>query len=199
MSIARIKAGVHWDLRFGTVVRLRRISDGIVSSPILRFISNGVVPSPIRHVHPVFSLPQLTQLMMTHIPAGEPTTYRVRLPADARCIYRRWYRLFAPFYDLFTRAFFLVFNGGFGGERRWREQVVGWVDPRPGEKILDMCSGAGTLTLLVGRRLHGMGEVVGIEMSPDQLRIASKKPAPDGVRFLEADVQRVPFPGCLLP
>ena len=84
-------------------------------------------------------------------------------------------------------------NGGFGGERRLRELIIEWIDPQPGEKILDICSGTGTLTIMIAKRQRGTGKVVGVELSPAQLRTARKKEKPKGLHFLEGDAQNIPF------
>ncbi len=71
--------------------------------------------------------------------------------------------------------------------------IVDWIAPQPGEKIIDICSGTGTLTVMIAKRLGGTGKVVGIELSPYQLRIARKKEKPKGLYFLEGDAQNIPF------
>jgi ubiquinone/menaquinone biosynthesis C-methylase UbiE len=111
-------------------------------------------------------------------------------------VYERWYRRFSYIYDPFVKTFCFFFNGGFGGERRWRELIVGWIDPRPREKILDICSGTGTLTIMIAKRLKGIGKVIGLELSPAQLRVARKKEKYEGLYFLEVDAQNIPFSDC---
>jgi len=96
--------------------------------------------------------------------------------------YKHWYKWFSRIYDYFTTATCFLFYG-FDGERRFRESIVDRLNPRQGEKILDICSGTGTLTIMIARRLAGKGEVTGIEISPDQLRIARRKEKPDGLSF----------------
>jgi ubiquinone/menaquinone biosynthesis C-methylase UbiE len=143
--------------------------------------------------------------------------------------YAAWYPLFSRIYDLFIRFLFFVINGGFGGARRWHRMIVDWVDPRPGERFIDICCGTGTLSILLAERMAGAGvraqvgneagleveaepgtaeaegrvsagakespgRVVGLELSPDQLRVARKKPNPGGLTFLEGDAQAIPFP-----
>jgi ubiquinone/menaquinone biosynthesis C-methylase UbiE len=71
--------------------------------------------------------------------------------------------------------------------------IVDWIDPQPGEKIVDICSGTGTLAIMIAKRLGGRGEVVGVELSPAQLRIAKEKEKPQGLHFLEGDAQRIPI------
>lgn len=119
-----------------------------------------------------------------------------KLPEYYRKTYAWWYSWFAYIYDSFAKTFCFIFNGGFGGEQRLRENIIAWIDPRPGDKILDLCSGTGTLSVLLAERLTGTGEVVGIELSPVQLKIARRKRMPDGLAFIEGDARDVPYPGC---
>jgi len=112
-----------------------------------------------------------------------------------RRVYEKWYRWFAHIYDPFVKVLCFLLNGGFGGERRWRESIVKWIDPQPGEKIADICCGTGTLTIMLAKRLAG-GVVVAIELSPAQLRIARRKEKPDGLFFIEGDAQDIPFSDC---
>jgi ubiquinone/menaquinone biosynthesis C-methylase UbiE len=116
------------------------------------------------------------------------------LPDYYRERYVSWYGWFSPFYDLFVRLMLFVLNGGFGGEKRLRDTVIDLLAPRPGERIIDICSGTGTLSILLGMRLSGSGQVAGIEISDHQLAVARRKPAPRNVAFTRADAQATPFP-----
>jgi ubiquinone/menaquinone biosynthesis C-methylase UbiE len=116
-----------------------------------------------------------------------------KVPEYYRRTYARWYRWFAYIYDPFERIWCFIFNGGFGGARRFRELIVEWLDPQPGEKIVDICSGTGTLSILIGERLAGAGEIVGIELSPAQLKMARRKSLPEGLSFIEGDARNIPF------
>ncbi len=118
------------------------------------------------------------------------------MPDYYRRVYEKWYSGFAHIYDPFIKALLFFLNGGFGGERRWRELIIEWISPQPGEKILDICCGTGTLTIMLAKRLAGIGEIVGIELSPAQLKIARKKEKPDRLFFIEGDAQDIPFSDC---
>ncbi len=72
--------------------------------------------------------------------------------------------------------------------------IVEWIDPQPREKIADICSGTGTLTIMIAKRLRGIGKVIGLELSSAQLKVARKKEKYEGLYFLEADAQNIPFP-----
>jgi ubiquinone/menaquinone biosynthesis C-methylase UbiE len=118
------------------------------------------------------------------------------MPDYYRRVYEKWYSWFAHIYDPFVRVLCFFLNRGFSGERRWRQLITEWINPEPGQKILDICSGTGTLTVMLAKRLLGIGEVVGIELSSAQLRIARKKGKPKGLFFIRGDAQDIPFSDC---
>lgn len=115
-----------------------------------------------------------------------------KLPDYYRRIYQSWYQWFSHIYDPFIELFCFILNGGFGGEKRWRQLIVEWIDPRPGEKIIDICCGTGSLTIMLAQRLAGTGEIVGLDLSSRLLDLARKKHKPDGVAFLKGDAQDIP-------
>lgn len=117
------------------------------------------------------------------------------LPDYYKITYEPWYNWFSHIYDPFVKVLFFILNGGFGGEKRWRQLIVQWMDPRPGEKIIDICCGTGTLSIMLGERLAGAGEVMGIDLSQKLLDLARKKQKPEGVTFLRGDAQAMPFSG----
>jgi ubiquinone/menaquinone biosynthesis C-methylase UbiE len=116
------------------------------------------------------------------------------LPEYYRETYEKWYGWFSYVYDPFVRFLLFFINGGFGGEKRLRQQAIDWLEIEPGERILDIASGTGTISIMMGNQLGGQGEVVGIEISPTQMRVARRKRRPPGVCFSQADAQNIPFP-----
>jgi ubiquinone/menaquinone biosynthesis C-methylase UbiE len=116
------------------------------------------------------------------------------LPGYFHRTYRRWYAWFSYFYDPFLKVLFFLSNGGFGGERRIRKRIIDCIDPRPGDRILDLCSGTGTLTVMIAERISGIGSVVGIDVSTAQLRVARKKEGLKGLTFIQGDAQDIGFP-----
>jgi demethylmenaquinone methyltransferase / 2-methoxy-6-polyprenyl-1,4-benzoquinol methylase len=83
----------------------------------------------------------------------------------------------------------------FGQDPRWRRAMVAAVDPRPGQRVLDVATGTG----LVASELARSGcEVVGIDQSEDMLGGArarfSKLPAlADRVSFQQGQAEHLPF------
>jgi len=79
----------------------------------------------------------------------------------------------------------LVERMSFGRERRVRERTLDCMDIRPGQHILDVGCGTGSLTLLAAERLAETGSVTGIDAAPRMIAIARRKAAAHGldVRF----------------
>jgi len=66
----------------------------------------------------------------------------------------------------------------------------------PGERVLDLGSGAGTDSLIAAQMVGGGGSVTGIDMTPEMLAKARTAAAAMGVAnvdFVEADAERLPF------
>lgn len=66
-------------------------------------------------------------------------------------------------------------------ERVWRTRLVAQVAPKPGERILDLGCGTGTLTLMLHRACAD-SEIVGLDIDPEVLRIARGKADAAGAR-----------------
>jgi arsenite methyltransferase len=66
-----------------------------------------------------------------------------------------------------------------------------------GERVLDLGSGAGTDALVAAQMVGSKGSVTGIDMTPEMLEKARASAAAmgaDHVRFVEGEVERLPFP-----
>ena len=61
----------------------------------------------------------------------------------------------APRYDLLNDLLSL------GLHRVWKRQAVAWLQPRPGQKLLDLCCGTGDLALVLAPNVRPGGVVVG--------------------------------------
>ena len=67
----------------------------------------------------------------------------------------------------------------------------------PGERVLDLGSGAGTDSLVAAQMVGPEGRVTGVDMTPEMLAKASAAAAQLGasnVEFVEAEAERLPFP-----
>jgi arsenite methyltransferase len=67
----------------------------------------------------------------------------------------------------------------------------------PGERVLDVGSGAGTDSLVAAQMVGPDGHVTGIDMTPEMLakaRAAAAEMGASNVEFVEGEVERLPFP-----
>jgi demethylmenaquinone methyltransferase / 2-methoxy-6-polyprenyl-1,4-benzoquinol methylase len=82
-------------------------------------------------------------------------------------------------------------------DRSWRRTAARLIDPRPGERLLDLCTGTADLALELSRPgVGGAGTpVIGTDFCPEMLRIGEgkrrRRSAP--VRLAAADALRLPF------
>ncbi|MEX0929385.1 MAG: methyltransferase domain-containing protein [Balneolales bacterium] len=73
------------------------------------------------------------------------------------------------------------------------ESLCQYVDPLPGQKVLDIACGSGTAALVAARRYC---EVTGIDYVPELIKRATKRAEASGLKanFRIADAQELPFP-----
>ena len=67
----------------------------------------------------------------------------------------------------------------------------------PGERVLDLGSGAGTDSLVAAQMVGAEGHVIGVDMTPEMVakaRTAAAELGAANVEFLEAEAERLPFP-----
>ena len=69
------------------------------------------------------------------------------------------------------------------------------LDPRPGERIVDIGCGCGDTTLALAARVAPGGSVTGVDISQPMLAVARRRAAGTGrrVEFLKADAETHPF------
>lgn len=96
----------------------------------------------------------------------------------------------ARFYDL------MVWILTLGRERPFRERLVELARLQPGESVLDVGCGTGTLAIAAKRRVGPRGSVHGIDASPEMIARATRKANKAGVdvTFRTAVVEALPFP-----
>jgi len=67
----------------------------------------------------------------------------------------------------------------------------------PGERVLDLGSGAGTDSLIAAQMVGEQGHVTGIDMTPEMLtkaRAAAAEMGASNIEFVESEAERLPFP-----
>ncbi|WP_159588906.1 methyltransferase domain-containing protein [Chelativorans xinjiangense] len=96
----------------------------------------------------------------------------------------------AAFYDLVASVMTL------GRERRLREAMLGVVRLRPGEAMLDVACGTGTLAIAAAGEVGASGEVVGVDASKEMLERATVRARRAGVvvQFRQGTAQSLSFP-----
>ncbi len=108
---------------------------------------------------------------------------------------RDMFRQVAPRYDAMNHLLSLNID------RYWRHAAVKALRIQGSDPILDLCTGTGDLALAIEKHTGGKIEVVGSDFCYAMLRIAKDKqatlaasePHRQGVHFLEADSQSLPF------
>jgi ubiquinone/menaquinone biosynthesis C-methylase UbiE len=93
-------------------------------------------------------------------------------------------------YDLMAWLFLL------GRERAFRERLVRLARLEPGQSVLDIGCGTGSLAIAAKRRVGPGGTVRGIDASPELIARARKKARKAGVdvSFTNGVVEALPFP-----
>lgn len=99
----------------------------------------------------------------------------------------RRYDLGEWFHDTFS------FHGAF---REFRQRTVTLAQLQPGEQVLDVGCGTGTLAIEVARRVGRTGRVVGIDPGTEQIARARVKAARSNasIEFQVGVIEQLPFP-----
>src|SRR5689334_23857783 len=93
----------------------------------------------------------------------------------------------APRYDRFTRVF------SFGMDRRWKAELIDWIQSAigPESRVLDLACGTGDLAFAAAERAV-RGSVTGVDASPKMIELARERAtreAPNrNVRFQVGDM-----------
>lgn len=90
----------------------------------------------------------------------------------------------------------LVWLVTLGRERVFREKVLRLARLEPGESVLDVGCGTGTLAIAAKRHVGPTGTVYGIDASPEMIARANKKARKAGIEvvFKNGLAQALPFP-----
>lgn len=86
-----------------------------------------------------------------------------------------------------------LFTGG--GERAFREKILDLAKLKPGERVLDVGCGTGTLAIAASKRVGPDGEVHGLDASPEMLERAESKArkARGNATFTQGAAQALPY------
>jgi demethylmenaquinone methyltransferase/2-methoxy-6-polyprenyl-1,4-benzoquinol methylase len=84
----------------------------------------------------------------------------------------------------------------FGQDRRWRRAIVQAVDPRPGQRVLDVATGTGLVASELVRQ--GGCDVVALDQSDAMLagaraRLARHPELAQRITFVQGEAERLPF------
>lgn len=93
-------------------------------------------------------------------------------------------------YDLLN----VLASGGL--DRLWRRRMLGSLQLKPGQSLLDLATGTADVALLAAARLPGLN-VVGLDPSRQMLAVGAEKAHRQGlsrVALVEGDAQDLPFP-----
>src|SRR5262245_31048991 len=77
-----------------------------------------------------------------------------------------------------------------GVDRRWRAELVRRLGDLRGRVLLDACCGTGDLSFALER---AGARVVGVDFTPEMLRLAREKGAARAARFVAGDALRLPL------
>jgi len=89
-------------------------------------------------------------------------------PADPEAV-RELFDAIAPRYDQLNDLLSL------GLHRFWKRQALHWLQPRPGQRLIDLCCGTGDLALVLAERLRPGGEVLGLDAAAAPLAVARRR------------------------
>ena len=93
-------------------------------------------------------------------------------------------------YDSYMRTMTL------GTERRLRDMTVGLAQLKPGDQVLEIGCGTGTLTLAAKRQVGPAGQAYGIDLIPKMIKVCRRKAEQAGVdiSFQTGGIDAIPFP-----
>lgn len=81
-------------------------------------------------------------------------------------------------------------------DKRWRRKLVKCAGVKPGDSILDVCTGTGDIAIRFAQS-DGVGGIVGIDLSEEMLSIARRKTKRNGfegkIKLLKGDALNLPF------
>ncbi len=84
----------------------------------------------------------------------------------------------------------------FGRENKLREMTVNLAQVKPGDSVLEIGCGTGTLTIEAKRKAGPLGKVFGIDIIPGMIELSRQKAAKANldVTFQLGSIDQIPFP-----
>jgi demethylmenaquinone methyltransferase/2-methoxy-6-polyprenyl-1,4-benzoquinol methylase len=86
-----------------------------------------------------------------------------------------------------------------GIHRLWKRLAIGMANIQPGQQVLDLAGGTGDLTLLIAPKVGPQGRVVLSDINNAMIRTGRARLLDKGiagnVEYVQADAERLPFPG----
>ena len=117
-----------------------------------------------------------------------------RVPEDAKApLVRAVFDSVAPRYDLMNDLM------SFGIHRWWKAEMLAWLNPRPGQRLLDVAGGTGDVALLALSRLAPAagGAVIVCDANAQMLEVGRARAIDDGIlsgiEWLGGDAEALPF------
>eukprot|EP00210_Caulerpa_lentillifera_P004246 g4050.t1 len=87
-----------------------------------------------------------------------------------------------------------------GQHWEWKKMCVRYSGAKPGNTVLDLCCGSGDLTHLLATKVGPKGKVIGLDFSPDMLKVAKEKNLDSqfrnesSIEWIEGDALNLDFP-----
>ncbi len=121
-----------------------------------------------------------------------PIGFRRIAAAEKAGWVRRQFDAIAPWYDRMNTLLSL------GIHHQWKRRAMDWLDPTPGDDVLDLCGGTGDLAVAAVGRVGPSGRVTLCDVNREMIR-AGRAAARHGeerrkIRYVEGDAERLPFP-----
>jgi len=82
---------------------------------------------------------------------------------------RALFERIAPAYDRLNDTLSL------GLHRMWKRQAIAWLQPAPGQRLLDLCCGTGDLALVLAEGVRPGGRVLGLDAAAAPLERARRR------------------------
>jgi demethylmenaquinone methyltransferase/2-methoxy-6-polyprenyl-1,4-benzoquinol methylase len=121
-----------------------------------------------------------------------PIGFRRIAAAEKAGWVRRQFDAIAPWYDRMNTLLSL------GIHHRWKRRAMNWLDPQPGNAVLDLCGGTGDLAVAAVRRTRPSGRVTLCDINREMIRAgraaSGHRAEREKIRYVEGDAERLPFP-----